>query len=254
MSFHVLICHYGDRFWTEAAIAFWSRIKVDALTLSFPKGSIQPEDLPALINKWQAVAGTVNLSGHVLRRTPPSHASQQHSEAISELREIAQIDSSHVIVADPDLWVVRPEVMEKELEKLGPQDALFVADHVNTTLSHACLAVMPKEFFLGLDLGEGLQSHTSDFGRQWHSQHKNKSRKDAQRLLLEPFQTNSWGGYFYPQVGAIHFSSQSFVGSKWLTPSLRPWVRWANGAPKRFAKRLLSRFEQAPGKATFFDF
>lgn len=250
MTFHLFICHYGDLFWTEGALAFWSKVELSSVSVSFQKDSVSIRDLSSLERKWKKSLGRgVSLRLHVLQRLPPSHASLQHAQAISELRAVADIRTGHVIVADPDLWVIRPDLFQSRILSLGSGDALFAADHRDTNLSHACLGIMPIIFFSDLKLDLDLHSLKSDFGREWYSRHQEVSPKGSKSILLQPIQTKPWGGYFYSQTGAFHFSSQSFVGSHWMRMSYRPWVTWGRGAPKRFAKKLSRHFQTSSDRA-----
>jgi hypothetical protein len=253
MSFHLLICHYGDLFWTENAIALWSKLKISAITVSFPSDSIETRQLDKLRALWQeAIGSETSLTLQILQEPSLRHASLDHAQSISELRRTTEFTTSHVVVADPDLWIIRPEMFLSEISRMGYEDALFVADHLATNLSHACLAIMPKDFFLGLEFPQELENLSVDFARGWHGLHRKEYPLAPIARLHQPIQVKRWGLYFYPQIGAVHFSGQSFVGSKWIQPSFRPWVNWASGAPKRFARFMLGRLHFLQNRATYF--
>jgi hypothetical protein len=253
MSFHLLICHYGDLFWTENAVALWAKLKISAITVSFPHDSIQERKLAKLNALWQENIGSETaLTLQILKEPSFRHASLDHAQSISELRNTTEVRASHVIVADPDLWIIRPEMLLSEISRFDQEDALFVADHLATNLSHACLAIVPRDFFRGLELPVEVENLNFDFARDWHGLHRKLYPSASNTVLQQPLQVKRWGLYFYPQIGAVHFSSQSFVGSKWMQPSLRPWVNWASGAPKRFARLMLRSSYLSPNRVTYF--
>lgn len=243
---HLLMAHYGNFFWTETALEYWSRTNIHAVTLSFQPDLVTRDAMTERVAGWSNRFPNLRLEAIEVSPSQKNHASFDHAVAIDALRTATLGKADYYVIADPDFWVISPSTFNSLLEDLVLRNLDFlVADHNSTNFAHPCLSVFRSETFRKLDIFLGLEGFSHDFGRLW-GQSLLAGRPNTMALPVKLFR---WGGFWYPQAGGLHFSSQAFVGSSWYKKSLLPWRRYSMNAPRRMATKIFSRFREVSGKA-----
>lgn len=241
----VLMAHYGDTFWLRGATRLWVDAGISSFLISYPKHLLSKDQAEHLLDELVSEHPEVLIRLVPVSESAERHASFDHALAIQTLRDHLKGDvPDTVIIADPDAWPILP-MRIRGLLAISQEEsrALLVADHENVEFSHPCVAIFPSETFLRLDMRRGMEDFKHDFGRLWASQLGIKPGS-----LGVPVKLGRVGEFFYPSFGVMHFSSQSFVGSKWQSRSLLPWRRFRETRSFRKAHRILNDFKKVPEK------
>ena len=138
--FQIITVQYGDIFWLQNSLKSWNSVGDFVVDVAFPFADEAHSPSELHVARFNAMFENLDVRGHVVNKNPRNHASLQHADAVEELRTKAQFNGSHVILSDPDLWIVRPEKLRATLESLGDSEHLFVEDHLDTNYRHPCSA------------------------------------------------------------------------------------------------------------------
>ena len=238
----VVMAHFGDPFWLEGAVSYWVRAGIKDFVISHQVSDLSLKNAGELRRKMLVSNPDIYLEFLAVTGSKEKHASFDHAAAIDQLRTycFSYLNYQNFIISDPDAWVIQPALMSARLTSATKTGSpVLVADHKNLNMSHPCVAVVPADIFFDLDLRAGMADFRQDFGRGWAGE----LGIDMSGLNF-PIQLKPYGAYFYPNLGVLHFSSQSFVGSHWLTQSMLPWRRRRAIRPRRDAEFLLERKPQ----------
>lgn len=238
-SLTVLMAHYGNEFWLEGAVWLWRKAGATNFLISYPEDLIDQRACELILDRLRTKNHDASVRLIGVPESTRNHASFSHAEAIFALRTaLADAPTEIVAVADPDCWPIAPANMRLAIQAVSSSGIpMLAADNLRPTLGHPCTVLVPSNLFFTLDLFVGMAGFEFDFARLW-----NRELGIASGSLMQPIQLGTKGEFFYPNFGTLHFASQAFLGSKWVSASILPWRRYSMFYELRKAKRILRKW------------
>jgi hypothetical protein len=255
----VLISHFGEWYWIETTVKIWASLNLDIVILiAIPLAEYNTEIVKRLVGLGERLG--INLKTVPVKTHEVNHASFNHMAAIATLREMLGYfeETTHVVLADSDLWPVERQKFRKVLCSLDKDSGFLAVDPKSSSDTHPCFMVFPVEDFQNLDLALGMENFVNDFGRRFGDYLVEGSAKSYTILTTLKFPNRDWD--FYPSAGILHFGSQSFVNSPWSKLSMIPSRRSRSFMTMLASYGILARLahgsfrqEESLGRASFND-